>query len=372
MSFELHHWKHIEDELSQIVGKQLRSTSHALTTGEGSQFRSAVHESRKSVKKVRAVAAFLTEAGAKLPRKDRKRVKSAARALSRVRDSAAIIDTFDRVRRRYPRQLPENTYRILRRSLVAARDRTEARAQRDGVVADAAENVEKTRKSARKWRSPSIKWSATIPIVADSYRRSRNAMKRALVTGQSATLHRWRKELKTLWYQLRLTGPLMTGVSPLIAEVHRLETELGDDHNLVVLEATLRGCRELRSMRAEIRQIDRLAARMRQPLSRAWGRQATERPRWIAVFGPKSHVEVYLQLAEADQKEHERSAAQDTPRGMKPPPSGKEFGSSVATWIEIGVQQPLVGRQNRRKREGDNRDEKDCAKGQPGIAQQPC
>jgi len=268
MSFELHHRQHIEDELLKIVRQQLRNTSHALTTSEGSQFRSAVHESRKSVKKVRAVAAFLTEAGAKLPRKDRKRVKSAARALSRVRDSAAIIDTLDRVRRRYPRQLPENTYRVLRGSLVAARNRTEARAQRDGVVAAAAERVEKARKSVRKWRSPSINWSSTIPIVADSYRRSRNAMNRALATGQSATLHRWRKELKTLWYQLRLTGPLVTGVSPLIANLHRLETELGDDHNLVVLAATLRGCRELRSMRADIRVVDRLAARMRQPLRR--------------------------------------------------------------------------------------------------------
>ena len=268
MSFELHQRKHIEDELTKIVRQQLRNTAHALTTSAGSQFRSAVHESRKSVKKVRAVAAFLTQAGAKLPRRDRKRLKSAARALSRVRDSTAIIDTFDRVRRRYPKQLPEHTYGILRRGLVAARDRREARAQRDGVVAEAAERLEKTRKSAKKWTSPSIKWSDMIAIVAASYRRSRNAMKRARVTGQSATLHRWRKELKTLWYQLRLARPLTTGVAPLIAELNRLETELGDDHNLVVLAATLRGCRDLRSMRAEMRQIDRLAARMRQPLRR--------------------------------------------------------------------------------------------------------
>ncbi|HWL75440.1 MAG TPA: CHAD domain-containing protein, partial [Burkholderiaceae bacterium] len=269
MSFELHQRKHIEDELTKIVRQQLRNTAHALTTtSAGSQFQSAVHESRKSIKKVRAVAAVLTQAGAKLPRKDRRRVKSAARALSRVRDSTAIIDTFDRVRRRYPKQLPRHTYDILRRGLVAARDRNESRAQRDGVVAEAAERLEKTRKSAKKWTSPSIKWPDMIAIVTASYRRSRNAMKRARVTGQSATLHRWRKELKTLWYQLRLARPLTTGVAPLIAELNRLETELGDDHNLVVLAATLRGCRDLRSLRAEMRQIDRLAARMRQPLRR--------------------------------------------------------------------------------------------------------
>jgi hypothetical protein len=266
MSFELHQRKHIEDELTKVVRQQLRNAAHALTTDSGTQFRSAVHESRKSIKKVRAVAALLKQAGAKLPRRDRKRVKLAARALSRVRDSSAIIDTFDRVRRRYPKQLPEHTYAILRRGLVAARDLREARAQRDGVVAEAAERLEKTRTSAKKWTSHSIEWPEMIAIVTVSYRRSRNAMKRARAIGLSATLHRWRKELKTLWYQLRLTRPLTTGVAPLLAELKRLETELGDDHNLVVLAATLRGCRDLRSMSAEIRQIDRLAARMRQQL----------------------------------------------------------------------------------------------------------
>src|SRR4029450_7635090 len=87
MSFELHQRKHIEHELAKIVRRELRHTARALTTSAGSKFDSAVHESRKSVKKVRAVAAVLKQAGAKLPRKDRKRLKSAARALSRRRES---------------------------------------------------------------------------------------------------------------------------------------------------------------------------------------------------------------------------------------------------------------------------------------------
>jgi CHAD domain-containing protein len=79
-------------------------------------------------------------------------------------------------------------------------------------------------------------------------------------------VHGWRKALKTLWYQLRLVKPLTAGVAPLVAQMKRLETELGDDHNLVVLGATLRGCRDLRSMRAEVRQVAQLARRMRPPL----------------------------------------------------------------------------------------------------------
>jgi CHAD domain-containing protein len=289
MSLGLHQRKHIEDELAKIVRRELRHAVRVLKASAGGAVQSAVHESRKSLKKVRAVAAFLEEAGGRLPRKDRKRLKAAARALSRLRDSAAIVDTFDRVRRRYPKQLPEHTLRILRRGLVGSRNREQARARRDGVVDDAVEGLATTRISAKRWESPAINVSDISPVVAASYRRSRTAMKRARGTGQSATLHRWRKELKTLWYQLRLVKPLTIGVAPLVADLKRLETKLGDDHNLVVLAASLRGCRDLRTMRDQIRQIGRLAARMRRPLRQrafALGRRLHTRTpkafaRWI-------------------------------------------------------------------------------------------
>jgi CHAD domain-containing protein len=267
VSFELHRRKHLDDELKKIARRELRKTVRALATPvRTTKFDKVIHESRKSLKKVRAVAALLERAGAKLPRKDHKRLKSAGRALSTLRDTAAIVDTLDRVRRRYPKQLPEHTYGVLRRSLVRSRNRQEERAKRNGVVAEAAEQLAKTRRSARRWTSPAIRVSDIIDVVAASYRQSRKGLRRSRATRLSATLHGWRKELKTLWYQLRLAKPLASGVAPLIAHLKRLETDLGDDHNLVVLAATLRGCRELRTIRAQVREVERLAARMRHQL----------------------------------------------------------------------------------------------------------
>jgi CHAD domain-containing protein len=268
MAFELHQRKHLEDELTKIVRRELGDSVDALTTEQGPAFEERIHEARKSVKKVRAVAALLEQAGARPPRKDRKRLKSAARRLSRLRDSAAIVESLDRVRRHYPKRLPEHTYGILRRALISTRNRAAARAKRDGSVATAASRLAKTRRSAKRWSSSSIGVSDMVTVIVGSYRRSRKAMQRSRATELSATLHGWRKELKTLWYQLRLAKPLTTGVAPLIADLERLETDLGDDHNLVILGATLRGCRELRSLRAELRQIEGLAARMREPLRR--------------------------------------------------------------------------------------------------------
>jgi hypothetical protein len=268
MSFELQRRKHIERELSKKARQELRTTAEALTVTGADEFENAVHESRKRLKKVRAVVALLEEAGAKVPKKDRKRLKSAAAALSRIRDSAAIIETFDRLRRHYPKQLPNHTYKILRHGLVSARDRAQARAQRQGEMARTAERLTTVRKSARDWPSSRLDDSDLFAVIANSYRRSRTAMTRARQSGHSATVHDWRKQVKTFWYQMRLAKALTVGVAPLIADFKRLETELGDDHNLVVLEATLRGCNDLRSMRPAMRHVGRLAERMRQQLRR--------------------------------------------------------------------------------------------------------
>jgi len=300
MAFALDDRKHIGRQLKKIARRQLRRTIVALEADDTGAFTRTVHESRTRVKKVRAVAALLKAAGARVPLKDRSRLKSAARTLSRVRDSAAIVEALDHLHHRYSKQLPQHTYGILRRALVDARDRAEARAHRDGCVRDVARQLKKTRDAARKWSDSSIDWPAAIDLLTTSYRRSRKAMEHARSTGQSAAVHRWRKAVKALWYRLRLARPLATRVSALVNEMKRLETALGDDHNLVVLAATLRACPGLRTMHAQIHQVDRLAIRMRKPLrlrAFALGRRLHHRTpkefaRWLRASAkdPRSHA----------------------------------------------------------------------------------
>lgn len=266
MSFELQHRKHVHKELKGIARRQLGRASSMLATSSVGTFKTAVHESRKGVKKVRAILNVLEQCGAQIARKDAQRLKQAGRELSALRDATAIVETFDRVRRRYPTSLSEHTYAVLRRGLVRAGEQQERRARRDGVATHAARQLHKTRKAAKRWTAPAFDLPELFAVITASYRRSRKAMKRARASRRSAAVHAWRKELKMFWYQLRLVKPWTAGLAPLVGELKRLETELGEDHNLVVLGATLRGCRDLRSMRAEVRQVAQLARRMRPPL----------------------------------------------------------------------------------------------------------
>src|SRR5262245_41993904 len=199
MSFELHQRKHIEDELRNTARRQLRRGSEALKQPDERTIATSVHEARRSVKKVRAVVETLREAGADVPRKDRRRLRKASRKLSLVRDSAAIVDTFQKFRKRYPKRLAEHTYGILRRALLDARERGERSARREGILDQVANQLDKTRAKAKRWKAPALDVLALIDVVALSYRASRRAMQRARRTQLPATLHGWRKELKTLW-----------------------------------------------------------------------------------------------------------------------------------------------------------------------------
>src|SRR5258708_18924097 len=145
MAFELHRRGHIDVELKKIARRLLHNATGSLSTVVDSRFRDAVYESRKSLKKVRAIVAVLDAADGDILAADRKRLKSASRALSQLRDSDAIVATFDRLRRSYPKQLPEHTYAILRRGLVRARDEQPHTARPDGLVEDLARKLQRTK-----------------------------------------------------------------------------------------------------------------------------------------------------------------------------------------------------------------------------------
>ena len=60
-------------------------------------------------------------------------------------------------------------------------------------------------------------------------------MKRALENPQAENFHAWRKEIKALWYALRLVAESSATVQRDVQALQRADTWLGDDHNVVVL-----------------------------------------------------------------------------------------------------------------------------------------
>jgi CHAD domain-containing protein len=68
-----------------------------------------------------------------------------------------------------------------------------------------------------------------------AYRRARKAMALAREDPDGAGLHRWRRRVKDHWYQMRLLEGVNPHVRGRVRGLRRLETWLGDHHDLAVL-----------------------------------------------------------------------------------------------------------------------------------------
>lgn len=168
--------------------------------------REAVHETRKALKRVRAVMRLLeSELGVKRADRERALLRDAAARLAGARDAEVMVSTLDSLVERHPRELARRRGVIeLRADLERERMRASARTLGDAAARErvAGELVEVRARVAR-WRLPENRSAArlTAPGLERIYRSGRAGRRRA---GRSSAtpraLHRWRKHVKDLRY----------------------------------------------------------------------------------------------------------------------------------------------------------------------------
>jgi hypothetical protein len=268
MSFALKPRKSIRRELKRIARKELGSASERLLHDRHDD--QDVHEGRKSVKKVEAVAKLLEQIGFALPRKDVKRLHAARRTLSELRDADAVIETFDHLCARFAHRIPEHTSALIRTHLTRRKSKMTRLAKAgSGRLIRAGTALEQIRRSAKRWAAPSIDLSELPRVLKRSFRASRKAMRRAQIRGQASDFHGWRKRVKNLWYQLRLAERVVSGLSTQIEEFRELETALGEEHNLVVLRTKLTRDRSLHNIKSQIDLLTALSTAFQEELRRS-------------------------------------------------------------------------------------------------------
>ena len=260
--------KSIGRQLKRIARKELGSAAERLLQDHRDD--EDVHEGRKSLKKVEALAVLLHQVGSAPRRRDRKRLRAARRTLSRARDADAIVETFDHLRSRFAHRIPEHTSAMIRRHLTRRKSAATRRARAGaGSLTRAGTIVRKIRRSVKEWSVPSIDLSDLPELIGRSFRASRKAMMRAQTRGRASDFHEWRKRVKNLSYQLRLVERLVSGLSAQIEEFRELEQALGEAHNLVVLRTKLKRNRGLRQMRSQIDDLTAMSTALQEELGRS-------------------------------------------------------------------------------------------------------
>jgi CHAD domain-containing protein len=249
----------------KLVCRQLQDGERSLR-GDRS---CAIHAARKNVKKARAALALLEEDRDQAVVKAAQRLRGVAHAIATLRDADAAVTTFDQLRQHFPGRLSARTYAMIRSRLVRAQRRAVSEARRDRTTQRAARVLHRVRASARDWRGPALPARALHRRLEHSYRATRNAMRAARKQTSAATLHKWRRRLKTFWYHLRLVEALAPTLRIEIRRLKQLETWLGDDHNLSMLQVAVADAGELtRRVPGAVRELAAMSATLQGRLRR--------------------------------------------------------------------------------------------------------
>jgi CHAD domain-containing protein len=244
MSFELKADESLPDGIRRIVKKELEQIRE-YTEGRTKDSRDdIVHESRKCLKKVRAVLRLVRPAiGKKTYRHENTALRDAARPLTEVRDARILVDTFDKIVKQRGRHAPGRSFTAMRKELVSHQRGVRQRViEGEQAFAAVASAVDRALGRLDDWVKVHDSWWSVGEGVERVYRRGRQALAAVRRKPTVEYLHEWRKQAKYLRYQLDLLRPLAPkALTPLAKTIDRLGDLLGDDHDLAVLRREVAG-----------------------------------------------------------------------------------------------------------------------------------
>ena len=234
-------------EVRRVAGALLDDAIRATGEGKAADADARVHEARKRLKEVRSLLrlvrdSLVDEGGDRIRGRENDACKAAADQLGDARDAAVMVETLDKLRTCFADELAADAFAKLRRALVARHKSL----KKEGIGFDrAAVILQAARQRVDGWRIDAGRkgraWDALSPGLKKIYEDGRDDLKTARESGDAELWHDWRKRAKDLRYALELlreSAPALLG--GMIEATSTLGDDLGDDHDLAVLLATVR------------------------------------------------------------------------------------------------------------------------------------
>lgn len=260
MPYRFQRGEPVPAEVQRIAREQLQGAIDGL---RGKRRRDeAIHEARKSIKKVRALMRLVKPGLGALYARENTRLRDAGRGLSTFRDDAAVIQTFDDLVD--PRALPS-----IRRGLRLHKMRTEKQTDVKGAVQAIAAELDSTLSRVAKWPLSADGFDALGHGFEQTCRKGARAMAAVQKHPRAEGFHEWRKRVKDHWYHIRL----LESVWPDMMAGHKktlkdLEAWLGADHNLEVLRSKVTAEPEFYGAPADIETLLHLIGKRQRELRR--------------------------------------------------------------------------------------------------------
>ncbi len=241
--------------VKRVTMEQLEMAAAGFFDGEA-QFGSAVHQSRKAIKRVRALLRLIRgELSDKVFEFENRSLRDTARLVSEVRSSRAVVNAAALIAGLYGELLAEGTFEELMVRLEHRRGVVELRVLEDPrLIGRVVRSLERaynryaawpTDEEARKVYGVGVRdsYQAIEPGLGTTYGDGRQNMVQAYSSRRPEHIHGWRKRVKDLRHQMEFLAPLWPEVVVGIAmTADRLGHILGEDHDLAEL-MTLLGTR---------------------------------------------------------------------------------------------------------------------------------
>jgi CHAD domain-containing protein len=233
MSYRLEKGEPVAGGLKRVVRHEIDSAASHLRGDSKASRDQAIHEARKSIKKVRAILKLVRPELGDIYAPENAKLRDIARKLSGFRDAAAMIETFRDLKRRYARGIAASRFSSV--GAVLARLKKQAVVTKDvrALLLETESALRQIGENAAAWPLKTNGFEAIEPGLKQTYKRGRRALARARKDPRPENYHELRKRVKDLWYHIRLIGVEKDHEKSL----KDLETWLGNDHNLVLLKA---------------------------------------------------------------------------------------------------------------------------------------
>jgi CHAD domain-containing protein len=239
--------------VKRVTMEQLERAAGGFFGGEAG-LRGAVHESRKSIKRVRALLRLVRgELPDNIYEFEHRSLRNTARLVAQIRAAQGVLDAALSIQDLYGDLLAEGTFLDLVARLTRRRDLTELNAVEDpNLIGRVVRGLERAHHRYASWPTdPEARevyglgirdsFESVGPGLVATYGDGRQRMVQAYQRAASGDFHEWRKRVKDMRHQMEFLAPLWPEVVVGTAmTLERLGNVLGEDNDLAELLSLLR------------------------------------------------------------------------------------------------------------------------------------
>jgi len=224
MSFSFQQGEAVSEAIRRLVTEQL---DKAIANASRPQVEAAeaIHEVRKSCKRIRAVLRLIQPQEKKLARAENAAIRDMARDLSSLRDVQVARETLTDLMAHAPEKPAPDEARAIRQALGLTHAVGRKNSQFKQKVGQFCERALEARTRAAHWKITGTDFTTIGNGLQSTYKKGRTAMREALKHREDILFHEWRKRVKDYGYHLTL---LKAAWPPALKRLGKEVDELGE------------------------------------------------------------------------------------------------------------------------------------------------